>query len=163
MKQCKEGQQSAMHQKSYGLRKCIPDSPCSFDIMLKNLLVEGSKDTTKQEILHELLNESVHESVKIDDGDRRKSEVPVLLLKSYKAQNHIADHEALVEKIKSDCGSLRNAAIIAGVHWQSFWELCQPPVHKQHAATLRSKIKTQKVSEFYEPRHYIQCSQFMTL
>ena len=30
VKQCKERQQSAMHQKSYILRKCIPDSPCSF-------------------------------------------------------------------------------------------------------------------------------------
>ena len=118
--------------------------------MLKSLLIEGSKDTTKQEILHELLNESVHESVKIDNGHRRKSEVPLLLLKSYKAQNYGTDHEALVEKIKSDCGSLRNAAIIAGVHWQSFWELCQPRVQKQHAATLRSKIKREKVCEFYE-------------
>ena len=71
--------------KRYRLRKHIPDSPWSFKIMLKNLLDEGSKDTTKQEILHELLNDSVYESVKIDDGDRRKSEVPVLLLKSYKA------------------------------------------------------------------------------
>ena len=53
--------------------------------MLKNLLIEGSKDTTKQVILHEVLNESVHEHVKSDDGDRRKSEVPVLLLKSYKS------------------------------------------------------------------------------
>ena len=68
--------------------------------MLKNLLSEGSKDTTKQKILHEVLNESVHESVKSDDEDRRKSEVHVLLLISYKAQNHVADHEALVEKIK---------------------------------------------------------------
>ena len=118
--------------------------------MLKNLLVEGSKATTKQKILNELLNESVHESVKRDDGDRRKSEVPVLLLKSYKAQNHVTDHEALVGKIKSDCGSLRNDAIIAGVYWQSFWELCQPPVQKQHAATLRSKIKREKVCKFYE-------------
>ena len=39
--------------------------------MLKNLLTEGSKDTTKQEILHEVLNESVHKSVKSDDGDRK--------------------------------------------------------------------------------------------
>ena len=53
-------------------------------------------------------------------GIEESPEVPVLLLKSHKAQNHVADHETLVEKIKSDCGSLRNAAIIAGVHWQSF-------------------------------------------
>ena len=118
--------------------------------MLKNSLIEGSKDTTKQEILYEVLNMSVHESVKSDDGDRRKSEVPVLLLKSYKAQNHVADHEALVEKMKSDCGSLKNAAIIAGVHWKSCWQLCQPPIQKHHAATLRSKIKGKKVTEFYE-------------
>ena len=106
VKQCKERQQSAMHQKNYRLRKHIPDSPCSFKIMLKNLLVEGSKDTTKQEIEHELLNESVHESVKIDDGDRRKSEVPVLLVKPYKAQNHVTDHEALVEKLNQVVGAL---------------------------------------------------------
>ena len=74
----------------------------------------------------------------------------MLLLKSYKAQTCITDNEALVEKIKSDCGSLGNAAIIAGVHWQSFWELCQPPVQTQHGATLRSKIKREKVCEFYE-------------
>ena len=72
VKQCKERQQSTMCQKSYRLRKHIPDSPCSFKIMLKNLLTEGSKDTTKQEILHEVLNNKVHESVKSDDGDRRK-------------------------------------------------------------------------------------------
>ena len=45
-----------------------------------------------------MLNESVHESVKSDDRDRRKSEVPVLLLKSCKVKNHVADHKALVEK-----------------------------------------------------------------
>ena len=45
--------------KSYRLRKCIPDSPCSFKITLKNSLNEGSKDTTEQEILHEVLNECV--------------------------------------------------------------------------------------------------------
>ena len=118
--------------------------------MLKNLLIEGSKDTTKQEILHEVLNGSVHESVKSDDGDRRKSEVPVLLLKSYKTQNHVADYEELVEKIKSDCGSLRNTATIARVHWQRFWELCQFSAQKQHAATLRSKITREKICAFYK-------------
>lgn len=147
VKQCKERQQNTKHQKCYRLRKHIPDSPCSFKIMLKNLLIEGSKDTTKQEILHEVLNESVHESVKSDDGDKRKSEVPVSLLKSHKAQNHVADHEALVEEIKSDCGSLRNVAIITGIHWQRFWELCQPQLQK-HVATVRSKIKRKECLNF---------------
>ena len=59
---------------------------------------------------------SVYESVKSDDGIEVKLEMPVLLLKSYKSQNHVADREALVEKFKSDCGNLKNAAIIAGVH-----------------------------------------------
>ena len=112
--------------------------------MLKNFLIEGN--TTKQEILNEVLNESVHESVKSDDGDRRKSEVPVLLLKSYKAQNHKADHEALVEKIKSGCGSLRNAAIIAWGTLAKFLGVMPTPVQKHHAATLRSKIKREKVN-----------------
>ena len=67
-----------------------------------------------------------------------------------KDQNHVADHETLVEKLNPDCGSLRNVVIIAGVHWQSFWELFQPSAQKQHAATLRSKIKRVKVCRFYE-------------
>ena len=80
---------------------------------------------------------------------KEKFKSPVIQLRCYKQQNRAADHEALVQKIVEEHGSVWKAAQVYGLHHQTLQNLCTLKEKKETKRQLQFKERVDHIAGFF--------------
>ena len=133
--------------RSRQVSKLVAKSENEFDVVMDEVVTVALDSPSKKEKLLQLL--SPGEVSDDSDKPRCASKGNFLLeLKCFKLQNKVQKHGELVKRILDKYGSKRKAAEAYGLHYKTFYNLCQPP---QTKTTLRHKMfidRKDQVSKF---------------
>ena len=118
-------------------------SPSKTSFLIKHFKEQGLTVEMKEENLKQ-----VTDAVQSEVSGKKK--FSVLQLNSFKKQNRIADHKAMVDEILLHYGSLNKAAQELSIPYSTFYTLCQPVKSRTHKKIEQKKENANVLREFFQ-------------
>ena len=127
----------------------------NFKSSAKELLTVGLKSPSKASFLikhfeKKGLKVEPRTGFKLHEKIQVKRKFSLLQLKSFKQQNRVADHKAMVDEMLHCYGSFATAAKELGENYCTLYNLCQPPLAKINRKTESKLENSNTLKEFFE-------------
>ena len=121
-------EKNRLHQQKCRLLKLVPESPSKFKHAFKAMCKLANASPHKQEIINDCLGHFNFASKSIP---QKKLKLSVIQLQMLRRQNRVTEHKQMIEKIKSEYGSIRKASGHLHVPYKTLQNLCQPLVKRK--------------------------------